>query len=149
MNFRFFGVLCVFAFAAVLLAGCTASQPAPQATATPTPVVQTTPGVSPPPITVSPGQPRPVKEFTVESREFNFTPNLISVERGDIVRIIFRNAGTTSHSLVVEGFKSTHLLSPGGTESIEFLANQSGTFPFYCSTPGHRAFGMEGQLKIT
>ncbi|NYZ75074.1 cupredoxin domain-containing protein [Candidatus Micrarchaeota archaeon] len=147
MDFKFLGVLCLFA--AVLLAGCTTSQPAPQVTATPTPSVQTTPGVSPPPITVLPRQQSPVKEFTVESREFNFTPDVISVERGDIVRIIFRNAGTTAHSLVVEGFKSTHLLSPGGTESIEFLANQSGTFPFYCSAPGHREFGMEGRLEIT
>lgn len=91
-----------------------------------------------------------VKEFIVEGSEFEFNPVSITVNRGDAVKIIFKNIGGTIHNLVISELGvSTKTIQPGKTDTIEFIADKSGTFSFYCSISGHRSAGMEGNLKVT
>ena len=90
-----------------------------------------------------------VKEFTVSGSEFSFSPSSISVKSGDRVRITFRNTGGAPHNLVIEGLGvSTKTIGGGKTDTIEFTASASGTYPIFCSVSGHRAAGMEGQLIV-
>jgi len=119
----------------ILVSGC-ATQYGTQST-TPAKTAQTT----------STGE---VKEFTIEGSEFKYTPASITVSKGDSVKIIFKNVGTAGHNFVIGDLGvSTRVISAGSTETVEFTADKSGTFAFYCSVPGHRSAGMEGQVKIS
>lgn len=89
-----------------------------------------------------------VQVFTVEGSPFKFSPNNITVNQGDKVKIIFKNV-SGKHDLVIDEFDvKTDLLSAGGEESIEFVADKKGTFEFYCSVGNHRAMGMVGTLTV-
>jgi nitrite reductase (NO-forming) len=36
----------------------------------------------------------------------------------------------------------------GETTSVEFVADKTGTFEYYCSVGAHRAMGMTGSLVV-
>ncbi len=91
-----------------------------------------------------------VREFNIESSEFKFNPASITVNKGDRVKVNFKNVGSTGHNFVIgELGVSTKVIHAGFTETVEFTVGKSGTFAFYCSVPGHRAAGMEGQISIS
>jgi len=88
-------------------------------------------------------------EINVVGTEFSFNPASISVKAGEKVKITFRNNGQAPHNLVVEGLGiGTKTIGRGQTDTIEFTAAKAGTYTFFCSVPGHRAAGMEGNLKV-
>jgi plastocyanin len=90
-----------------------------------------------------------VRSFTVTGDEFSFSPAIITVNRGDTVRLTFRNTGDVSHNWIVEGLNiRTDTIAAGGTDTIEFTASQTGRFTVYCGVPGHRANGMVGTLVV-
>lgn len=89
-----------------------------------------------------------VREFTVSGKPFSFTPSTMKVNQGEMVRITFVNEQGT-HDLVVEGYEArTKVLQAGQSETIEFLADKTGTFEYYCSVGTHRAQGMKGTLTV-
>ena len=91
-----------------------------------------------------------LKEFIIEGSEFSFNPSSITVNAGDRVKITFKNTGSARHNLVIGDLGvSTSLIPAGSTDTIEFTADRSGTFAFYCSVPGHRSSGMEGQISVS
>jgi plastocyanin len=60
------------------------------------------------------------------------------------------NDGTAPHNIAVEGNGVKELgevVDPGGTSKVTFDA-KPGTYTFYCSVPGHREGGMEGELTV-
>lgn len=90
-----------------------------------------------------------VREISVVGTEFSFNPASISVKTGEKVKIIFENNGRAPHNLVIKDLDvGTKVISGGQAETIEFIAPTSGTYTFFCSVPGHRASGMEGNLKV-
>lgn len=115
------------------------------------------------------------KKFTVRGNNFGFTPNSITVAKGDNVKITFVN-GEGTHGLCLDaaglcavvkttgadGISSeeqtscvegkhlcTKTLAAGKSDSLEFVAHASGTVPFFCPVDGHRGLGMEGNLTVT
>lgn len=95
----------------------------------------------------------PTGEFTIEGSEFEFSPERIAVSQGDEVKITFKNVGEVIHNFVIDEFGvDTPILEPGETATVEFTADQSGTFFFYCSIPigavTHRDLGMEGEITV-
>ena len=89
------------------------------------------------------------KEFTVEGSEFKFSPNAISVNKGDSVKITFKNVGTKPHNFIIDELDvATKTINGGETDTVEFTASKSGTFAFYCSVGSHRANGMEGTATV-
>lgn len=88
-----------------------------------------------------------IKEFTIDGSNFKFEPDQIKVNKGDTVKITFKdNDGT--HNLVVDGYNvSTRILSEG-TDTIQFIADKAGTFEYYCSIGSHRDLGMKGTLTV-
>lgn len=90
-----------------------------------------------------------VREFIVSGSEFSFSPASISVKASEKVKITFKNNGRALHNLTVEGLNiGTKTIGGGKTDIVEFTAPASGTHAFFCSVPGHRQAGMEGQLKV-
>lgn len=91
-----------------------------------------------------------VKEFTVEGSSFKFTPNKITVKKGDTVKVNFKSIGAMPHDFAIDEFNvATKQISGGATESVTFVADKAGTFEFYCSVGNHRAQGMVGTLVVT
>lgn len=76
-------------------------------------------------------------------------PDLV-VTQGDTVRLTVINGDATLHDLRIDEFDvySGELLEDEQTVVLEFVADQAGTFSYYCSIPGHRQIGMEGSLIV-
>jgi plastocyanin len=90
----------------------------------------------------------PIKEFTVSGNNFSFSLSEIKVKKGDRVRIIFKNENGF-HDFVLDEFKAaTKKLEANKSETVEFLADKSGRFEYYCSVGSHRANGMKGVLVV-
>ncbi len=89
-----------------------------------------------------------VKEFTISGQNFSFTPNKLSVKKGDHVKITFQNTAGF-HDLVIDeyGVATKQAQSPN-TEVLEFTADKAGTFEYYCSVGSHRSMGMFGTLTV-
>ncbi|OHA71270.1 MAG: hypothetical protein A3H01_00095 [Candidatus Wildermuthbacteria bacterium RIFCSPLOWO2_12_FULL_40_9] len=96
-----------------------------------------------------------VKEFTMESFvEFidgnpkpQFSIKEIVVNKGDRVKI---NITTTSgkHDFKLDEFNIYEETPVNQQVAIEFVADQSGEFIYYCNQPGHRLAGQWGTLKV-
>lgn len=92
-----------------------------------------------------------VKEFSMTSYFDDagkwFSLKEISVKKGDRVRIKVTNIkGTHDFTLDEYGIKKT---TPLNQETvIEFTADKSGEFVYYCSMPGHRQGGQFGKLVV-
>lgn len=89
-----------------------------------------------------------VKEFTVDGKNFAFTPALVSVKKGDTVRIKFINS-QGFHDFVIDEFKVATPQIKEGEAVVEFVADKTGSFEYYCSVGSHRAMGMKGTLQVT
>jgi plastocyanin len=89
-----------------------------------------------------------VKEFTVSSQNFSFTPASLTVQKGDKVKITFKNtAGFHDFKIDEYGVAAKQAQAPS-EEVLEFTADKSGSFAYYCSVGSHRAQGMEGMLIV-
>ena len=90
-----------------------------------------------------------VKEFVIEARNFEHSEKELTVSKGDTVRIVFRTV-QGFHDWRVESFnKGTRRAGEGQESTVEFVADQVGTFEFFCSVGNHRALGMIGTLTVT
>lgn len=89
-----------------------------------------------------------VREFTVSTRSFAFNPAEIKVKKGDRVKITLTNTDGF-HDWVVDEFNAkTGRINTGQTSSVEFVADKTGTFEYYCSVGNHRQMGMVGKLIV-
>lgn len=100
--------------------------------------------VTPPASTGSPT----IREINVTASNFTFSTSTIKVNRGDTVRIVLKNQGG-SHDWVIDEFDArTKVLANGQSETIEFVADKTGSFEYYCSVGTHRQMGMKGTLIV-
>ncbi len=89
-----------------------------------------------------------VKEFTVQGSSFSFAPSTMRVNKGDLVRVTFKNQGGT-HDWVIDEFNTrTNVLKSGESQTVEFVADKTGSFEYYCSVGTHRQMGMKGTLTV-
>lgn len=89
-----------------------------------------------------------VKTFEIDASTFKFSLTEMKVKKGDKVRVTVTNIGGT-HDWVIDEFDArTKQLSDGESDTVEFTADQSGTFEYYCSVGQHRQLGMKGNLIV-
>ena len=90
-----------------------------------------------------------VKIIDVTASRFQFEPATISVAQGDSVRLRLHSADR-SHAFAIKAFRVKALIPKGGeTVTVEFIADQAGTFAFTCSEycgTGHSE--MKGRLFV-
>src|SRR5579863_4811940 len=82
------------------------------------------------------------------AKKYEFTPSTIRVRKGEHVRLLV-SALDRTHGFKIEAFKVEQKLPKGEEVTIEFTADQSGTFPFQCSEVcrlGHKK--MKGKLIV-
>ena len=89
-----------------------------------------------------------VHEIKLTARKYEFIPNSIRVKKGDHVKLIVTGLDA-DHGFKLEPFQVDQELKKGEATTIEFTADQTGTFPFECSHfcgIGHRK--MKGELIV-
>jgi len=76
-------------------------------------------------------------------------PTLV-VDPGDVVQITLVNGQAVEHDLTIDefGVATGSVRELNEERVITFIADQEGTFEYYCSVPGHRAAGMVGTLQV-
>ncbi|KKR78945.1 MAG: Heme/copper-type cytochrome/quinol oxidase, subunit 2 [Candidatus Nomurabacteria bacterium GW2011_GWA2_40_9] len=89
-----------------------------------------------------------VREFTVNAKNFSFSPSTMTVKKGDKVKITFINSqGFHDFKIDAYGVAAKQAQSPN-TEVLEFIADKTGSFEYYCSVGTHRSMGMKGTLVV-
>jgi cytochrome c oxidase subunit II len=82
------------------------------------------------------------------AKKYAFEPNEIKVKKGDHVRLVITSLDH-DHGIKLQAFHIDRKLPKGQPVTIEFDADQAGTFPFECSVfcgLGHKK--MKGQLTV-
>lgn len=154
MNNKVFLVLFVLAIG--VFAGCASEapvqdQPAEDDIDTPNEDVQESPNQQAPNEESQTSEPDVTLSFTGENFVFyhNGEENpTVTVQEGDLVRIEYE---TTSgfHDWVVDEFGATEQVgADAGVQVLEFVADQTGEFEYYCSVGSHRQQGMFGTLIV-
>jgi nitrite reductase (NO-forming) len=74
----------------------------------------------------------------------------LHVGKNAIVQITLVNGDGAVHDISVEDFQvlSDRVMGKGASTVVAFRADRDGTFPYFCTMPGHRAAGMEGKLVV-
>ncbi|MDR3560216.1 MAG: copper-containing nitrite reductase [Negativicutes bacterium] len=74
----------------------------------------------------------------------------LQVNPGDTVAITLVDGDGIQHDISFPDFNATSsfINSQGSQTSLSFTASKSGTFAYFCTVPGHRQAGMEGQLIV-
>lgn len=90
-----------------------------------------------------------VLELEVSGEEFSFNPARLTVNKGEAVKLTFKNEGKVPHDLAIDELGvMTSVIGAGKQETVEFTANKTGRFKMYCNVGNHRASGMEGDVEI-
>src|SRR5262245_4839112 len=88
------------------------------------------------------------REFTVTARDFHFSPDRIEVGQDDLVKLTVQSADV-AYSLTIREYRVSRRIPAGGSTTIEFRADQPGTFAFYSDmTSDPRHAQMRGQLVV-
>jgi len=100
--------------------------------------------------------------------EMRFTPSLIHVKKGDVIRFVHTNPGQLMHEFVLgtESSLDEHAemmkkfpgmehsepymshVAPGQTGEVVWKFSKSGEFSFGCLIPGHYDAGMKGMVVV-
>jgi len=83
-----------------------------------------------------------IKEFEIKAFQFGYNPDIITVNQGDKVKIKIDNTD------VLHGIRIPDL-NVKGNEIVEFIANKTGEFAWYCTNfCGDKHREMSGRLII-
>lgn len=90
-----------------------------------------------------------VTVIEMEAGSFYYTPNVITAKKGEKIRIVM-NSVSMMHDFVIDELNvKSPVVKDGDTATVEFVADQVGTFEYYCSVGQHRANGQVGTITIT
>jgi polyferredoxin/plastocyanin len=70
--------------------------------------------------------------FEIKAKRFSYTPNVIKVKKGDLVRIRLISEDV-HHGLFLDSYNIQTSAYPGKEGSLEFVADKNGRFSFRCS----------------
>jgi nitrite reductase (NO-forming) len=76
---------------------------------------------------------------------------ILTAAEGQIVQLTLINGEGTEHDIAFpdQDAKSPRVNGKGASTTIVFRATKSGDFVYFCSVPGHRLAGMQGQFLVT
>ncbi|HSI79981.1 MAG TPA: plastocyanin/azurin family copper-binding protein [Solirubrobacterales bacterium] len=85
-----------------------------------------------------------------EDGSLRFDTDSLAADAG-VIAIEYTNPSPVPHNVAIEGDGETlaegEVVTDGGT-SIAETEVQSGAYVFFCTVPGHREAGMEGELTV-
>ncbi len=91
----------------------------------------------------------PLKEFTITAKQWSFEPASITVKKGDRVRITIVSKDV-EHGFAIWEYDIKKTIPAGKSVVVDFIADQAGTFTYFCSSfcgAGHGDMG--GELTVT
>jgi len=92
--------------------------------------------------------PANVHEITMTAKKYQFDPAVITIKKGEKVRLII-TAADHDHGFKIEDLDINQVLKKGDPTTIEFTANKAGTFEFKCSVFCGMGHGkMKGKLVV-
>jgi nitrite reductase (NO-forming) len=76
---------------------------------------------------------------------------VLTAAEGQVVQLTLINGEGTEHDIVFpdQDAKSPRVNGKGASTTIVFRATKSGDFIYFCSVPGHRLAGMQGQFLVS
>lgn len=98
--------------------------------------------ISPPPATGD------MVAVDITGKNFTFSKSEIRVKKGDKVRINFTSTSGFHDWKIDEFSAQTKQVSTSQSASVEFVADKTGSFEYYCSVGTHRQQGMRGTLIV-
>jgi nitrous-oxide reductase len=105
------------------------------------------PGVQPAPAAGQEQAPNR-REFTVTARDYRFSPSRLEVTQDDLVKLTVQSLDV-AYSLTIDEYRLSRRVPAGGTATIEFRADRSGTFSFYSNMSNDaRHAQMRGTLVV-
>ncbi|MBI3032502.1 cupredoxin domain-containing protein [Candidatus Woesearchaeota archaeon] len=90
-----------------------------------------------------------VKELTVQAYNWGFTVDPVKIKKGDTVKLKLVGVSGTHGFALPEFDVNAGPIGEGSEQTIEFVADQAGTFTYYCNVPcgkGHKE--MKGELVV-
>lgn len=96
----------------------------------------------------SPAMAADVKVVEIEGGAFYYKPNEIRVKKGEKVKVVMKSVDMMHDFVIDELGVKMPIAKSGETGTVEFTADQAGTYEFYCSVGQHRAQGQVGKLIV-
>lgn len=93
--------------------------------------------------------PADIRVVSVEAGSFYYKPDVITVKKGEKVRLELKSVDMMHDFNVDELGIKVPVTKSGDTGIVEFTANEVGEFETYCSVGQHRANGQVGKLIVT
>ncbi len=87
------------------------------------------------------------REVAVIATDFAFDPDEITAEAGEDLAIVLTSEDIL-HDFTIDELDAHVVADRGETAEGGVTADEPGTYTFYCSVPGHREAGMEGNLTV-
>jgi heme/copper-type cytochrome/quinol oxidase subunit 2 len=88
------------------------------------------------------------REFTVSARDYRFSPDRLEVMQDDLVKVTIQS-GDHAYSFTIDDYRLSKRVAAGSSSTIEFRADQPGTFRFYSNlTSDARHAQMAGELVV-
>lgn len=89
-----------------------------------------------------------VQVIEMEAGAFYYKPDSIRVKKGQKVQIVFKSVDMMHDFNVDELNIKSEVVKGGNSSTFEFVANEAGTFEYYCSVGQHRQQGQVGTLIV-
>lgn len=89
-----------------------------------------------------------VKTIAVEAGSFYYKPAQLTVKKGEKIKLVLTAVDMMHDFNIDELGVKVPITKSGGTNSVEFVADKTGTFEYYCSVGQHRSKGQVGKITI-
>ncbi|HEX7017664.1 MAG TPA: cupredoxin domain-containing protein [Patescibacteria group bacterium] len=89
-----------------------------------------------------------VRTINLEAGSFYYKPDVIRVKKGETVRLVMNSVDMMHDFNIEELGVKLPITRAGETNTVEFTANEIGSFEYYCSVGNHRAQGQTGTLIV-
>lgn len=86
-----------------------------------------------------------------DALEFGESSKAATVGEDGSLEVTIECTGSVEHNVVFEGVDGDAIIAEctGGESDTGVVQVEAGTYTYYCSIPGHRGAGMEGEITIS
>jgi cytochrome c oxidase subunit II len=91
------------------------------------------------------GTPQQPRVIQITARQFEFSPNQVTIKKGETVKIELTSADV-KHGFYIRGLKVDELIEPGKTTDVLLAPQTAGTYPTICD---HLCGSGHGNMKMT
>ena len=91
-----------------------------------------------------------IKEIEVIAKQWEFQPAVIELKKGDQVKLKIRSLDVPHGFAIPLGYEMDKRINPGEIVEVNFIADKTGEFPFFCSIGcGEGHFKMAGKIIVS